>query len=56
MCIAAVVAKENISEHIDDSLSITVFGKQFLISELWSNSSEVKSHICTQFKNLHLFN
>jgi hypothetical protein len=55
MCIAAIVSAENKDEHIEEPLSITVFDKIFLISDLWGHSSKIKSHICTKFRNEQLF-
>lgn len=56
MCVAAIVSEENKNEHISEPLSITVFDKLFLISDLWGDSSEIKSHICAKFQNDKLFN
>ena len=56
MLIAAVVAPENVNEHIAEQLSITVFDKEFSISDLWGNPVEIKAHICDKFKNDKLFN
>jgi hypothetical protein len=55
MCIAVITAPENKNEFIDESFSITIFAKEFLIENLWGDSSGIKSHICEKFKNLRLF-
>jgi len=55
MCIAVIVAQENKNENLDEPLSISIFEKQFLISELWGNPKEIKAHICAEFKNAELF-
>lgn len=55
MCVAVITANENHAEYFDDQLAITVFNKQFPIELLWGNASDLKSHICSEFRNIELF-
>jgi hypothetical protein len=55
MCVATITAPENSSEHIDYPLSITVFGKTHLVSELWGNSDPLKKYLCAMFDDTNLF-
>ena len=55
MLIAVVAAPENANENISDEFSITVFDKEFLISDLWGHPEKIKEHLCDKFQDDKLF-
>jgi hypothetical protein len=55
MTLAVVIAPENSGERTSDSLAIAVFGKQFMLSEIWGHPEQVREHICATFRNPNLF-
>jgi hypothetical protein len=55
MCVSVIVAPENKNEYIEQPLSINIFGKTFVINEIWGDRSEIENHICFVFKDPNLF-
>ncbi|OGS91120.1 MAG: hypothetical protein A2061_10155 [Gallionellales bacterium GWA2_59_43] len=55
MALAVVIAPENEGERTADSLGITVFGKRFMLNEIWGRPRSVHEHICSKFHNPTLF-
>jgi hypothetical protein len=55
LCVGVMVAPENAEEFIDAPLSLTIFGHELLINELWGAEQRVKNIIAVKFRNPHLF-
>jgi len=55
LCVAVMVAPECKGERIDSEASVSLFGRQWGVNELWGAEQEVKAHIATVFHNPHLF-
>src|SRR5690606_1746015 len=54
MCVSVITAEVNSNEHIEEPLAITIFGRSFLLEDLWGDSMGIKAHICKQFKDEEL--
>jgi hypothetical protein len=55
MSLSVVIAPENRGERIPDGISIQIFGKQFLLNDIWGKPEAVRAHICSVFGDPHLF-
>ena len=55
LCVGVMVAPENAGESIDAPLSITIFGQQFGINDLWGAEGMVRKLIADAFRNPNLF-
>jgi len=55
LCVGVMVAQENTQEFINAPLSLTIFGHEFQINELWGAEPLVKKIIADAFRNPHLF-
>jgi hypothetical protein len=55
LCVGVMVVPENSQEFIDESLSVSIFGREFKINELWGAESRVKAVIAEAFHNPDLF-
>ncbi|WP_219858535.1 hypothetical protein [Stutzerimonas azotifigens] len=55
MSLAVIIAPENFGERTAEGLAITVFGKQFALNDIWGRPEPVRGHICTRFRDPHLF-
>jgi hypothetical protein len=55
MCVAVIVAPENVREHIEQSFSFTIFEREFVINEIWGKPDEIKKHISEKFISPQLF-
>jgi hypothetical protein len=55
MALAVIIAKENLGERTPDGIGINIFGRQFLLNEIWGNPDAVRNHICAVFHDPALF-
>ncbi len=55
LCVGVMVAQENAQEFINAPLSLTIFGRELQIKELWGAELLVKRIIADTFRNPHLF-
>ena len=55
LTVGVMVAPENSQEFIDAQLSLTIFGHQFAINDLWGAEPRVKKVIADAFRNPRLF-
>lgn len=55
LCVAVMVAPENVHENIDAPLTLTIFDRTFKVNELWGAKREVQGVICNAFRNPNLF-
>lgn len=55
MSLAVIIAPENKAEQTADSLGIVIFGKQFVLNEIWGKPESVHKHICEKFHDPYLF-
>ena len=55
LCVAVMVAPESKGERIASRASVTLFGREWELNQLWGAEHEVKAHIAAIFQNPHLF-
>ena len=55
MSLAVIIAPENAGERTADGLGMVVFGKQFVLNDIWGRPDSVREHICAMFRNKNLF-
>src|SRR3972149_1089717 len=51
LCVGVMLAQENTQEFINAPLSLTIFGHEFQINELWGAEPLVKKIIADAFRN-----
>ena len=55
MSLAVIIAPVNAGEQTSDRLRINIFGKQFLLNDIWGKHEAVHLHICEVFRDPNLF-
>jgi hypothetical protein len=55
MSLAVIIASENAGERTADGLGITVFGRKFVLNDIWGRPDSVREHICAIFRDPNLF-
>jgi hypothetical protein len=55
MCVAVITAPECQGEAISTDATVTIFGRQWRLSELFGAQPEVRSHVAGAFQNPNLF-
>jgi hypothetical protein len=55
LCVAVMVAPECKGERITSEASVTIFGRDWKVNQLWGAEQEVKAHIAAVFRDPNLF-
>jgi len=55
LIVAVVIAPENSREHLDQDISIRLFGETFRVKDLWGKKKIIQEKICQFFQDDDLF-